>query len=587
MIRETAYSDRRRSRNAVIVDKNGPCLKRRRSVGCGYRRHGWSVDGSRYIDAAGSLQCPRDDFAILPVAKNIGGVHQRQLDRLRCPVGMRRLDQRDGSGHPRRSHRRAVQPGILAAQKRRVHRDTGRRHLRLEVKVLGGTHGAEVCKRPQVTPCPKPDDKPPRRQHLEVQSCVLGDANAGDIVLGLVASRYPERHRNDSRTVVVDDDTGSSRRLRIQDFVAEVDPTGPDRAPLDKCDLARDVHSSEIRLRAIPGIHDAVHGAFLERWSDVGITTHDVVQPRSGRRYNLHYWIRAVVGGGYRDGIQRCRRRTQGPVGLGVTWAGVARRCDDYDTRLDRVVDRLVLGCIGGSPRRTQGQVDHCAVVLHGTVKCRNDVPISSSSSLVTENLVGIELRLWRDTLHLTVRGGNACNVCTVALNVHGVAVLVGEVVSSHHLCIGKFRSAKVRMHVVDTCVDDANGRTGSVKFLPPRRCAVPQRLIHSHGGICIIVQDLHLLGFVDKRDMVRPRNRCEVIPRNVQCETIEGHAQSLLDRIPDTLCRQRQQKYILLLRDLCFRCVRGHGVQPPFRSCILDSTDQRKTLHADDDVLW
>ena len=141
-------------------------------------------------------------------------------------------------------------------------------------------------------------------------------------------------------------------------------------------------------------------------------------------------------------------------------------------------------------------------------------------------------------------------------------------------------------MCVVDTSVDDADGGAGPIELPSAGRRTVPQRLIYSHGGVCVIVQDLRLPGLVDIRDMARSRDCGKVGSRKAQCETIERHAQPLFDREPDTLRRQRRQKHVLLLRDRCLRYVRGHGVQPPFRSRILDSADQRKTLHADDDVL-
>ena len=225
-------------------------------------------------------------------------------------------------------------------------------------------------------------------------------------------------------------------------------------------------------------------------------------------------------------------------------------------------------------------------MILHRLLEGGDDPGVVRTCAVVREHLVRIESGLGRHPLDLAVRGGDPRNVCPMPVVVHGVTVVVGEVIPSHHLRVGEPGSAQVRMGVVDTGVDDADGRPGAVQLLSRGRRSAPQSGVDAHGRVGDVIQEMRRLRLVHERNRPCSRHRRDVASGDGQCQAIQHNGHALVHGVRDPSGSERSKESLLLAgnstgRRLCLLCL-----QPPRRSRIVDPFHERLSIQAHDDLL-
>ena len=226
-------------------------------------------------------------------------------------------------------------------------------------------------------------------------------------------------------------------------------------------------------------------------------------------------------------------------------------------------------------------------MVAYRLVDCLDDGTIGGAAPIVAEDLIGVQSRLRGDPLDLAICGGDASHVCSMALRVHGVCVLVGEVVASDHLTIGKPPAPQVRMRIVDACVDDSDRCAGAIQ---PRSCARrpgPERLVDAHGRICVVVEQLLRVRFEHAGHAPCTRDRLQVAARDGEGEAVEGNREAPLQRVRDVLPVEARKQRVLLIQNGALAHLRSLCLQPSVAARTGHLDDERGSFHAENDVAW
>ena len=364
---------------------------------------GERADGRRRVDraGAGATGC------IVGQIVRVAAVDDRRLDGGGLPLGMRLDRQRGGSRHVRRGHRRPGKSrGLVAgADQRRDDGDARRRDVGLQQGV--GRAWAARSKGPK----PRRDRSAQRkcdRQPIALNQREAvgrgtrgepGDAvegNAHDELLAGIRIGGDGTLERRQATGVVDHHHRRGAGLLAEDGARDA-RAGP---ALGHHEFAGDVGVHvllRIAAEADRAVRIAEHDDGQRARAEcrvVGVDRPDGLRGRPGghcRQGDIHGRIeRLFRAGGDRDPFRARARRAEDVADV----AGVARRRDDDDAGLHRIVGRQRVGGIRRGEVGAERHVDHVHVVVHRPVQRLGD---DIGRALAAEDAHGIEVGFRRD----------------------------------------------------------------------------------------------------------------------------------------------------------------------------------------------
>ncbi len=99
-------------------------------------------------------------------------------------------------------------------------------------------------------------------------------------------------------------------------------------------------------------------------------------------------------------------------------------------------------------------------------IKCFGNDDVRCRTATSFYYFCNYNLCLWSNSFYRTVSSNNTRNMCSVALAIHWIVIVVTKVITCRNLCRweGNTRiSAKIRMGIINTCINNPHTHPGTV----------------------------------------------------------------------------------------------------------------------------